>query len=140
MATSWGGGNSKDLTTRLEAQQRVTDEFGRGADTCVDLDKGLKKISDAIIAQRKRTPLPNLSQKYYIEEMEFKKRIWESTFAKYGCRDIIENIRLKSIAVVETSSAIKQEKSVLDVGNKNNNNYIALGAVVMLVGLYFILK
>jgi len=139
MATSWGGGYSEDLTTKLEAQQRVADEFG-GADTCVDLDKALKRISDAIISQRKRTPLPNLSQKYYIEAMEFKKRIWEDTFAKYGCRDIIENIRLKSIAVVETSSAIKQEKSVLDVGNKNNNNYIGLGAVVMLVGLYIILK
>jgi hypothetical protein len=47
---------------------------------------------------------------------------------------------LASFANTVTSSAIKQEDSVLEKGNKDQNLYIGLGSLVILVGLYIVLK
>jgi hypothetical protein len=140
MATSWGGGNSKESIARLEAQQRVVDRFGRGADNCVNTDKNIKIISDALVAERKKYPLPNLAQRYYIEAMESRKMIWENTFSRQGCRDILENIRLNDAGLNETKFAIRAEQQILPKNEQDVSLYIGLGAVVMLVGLYVILK
>lgn len=139
MATSWNN-NSNSWGVRQEAMQKVTDKFGNGSDNCVGTDKNIKIISDALVAERKKTPLPNLSQKYYMEEMEAKKMIWENTFARHGCRDILENIRLNDAGLNETKFAIRAEQQILPKNEQDTSLYIGLGAVVMLVGLYVILK
>lgn len=139
MATSWNN-NSNSWGVRQEAMQKVTDKFGNGSDNCVGTDKNIKIISDALVAERKKTPLPNLSQRYYMEEMEAKKMMWENTFARHGCRDVLENIRLNNAGLNETKFAIRAEQQILPKNEQDLSLYIGLGAVAMLVGLYVILK
>ena len=139
MVSSYGG--STEWSRAQEAgYERVQAEFGSLPYNCVSLDKDLKRISDRILLERKKNPLPNLQQKAYLEALELKKYAWEATFANKGCRDIIENIRLTTSAVEESKFAIKAEQQVLPANQKDQNLYIGLGAVVMLIGLYIVLK
>ena len=131
--TEWG--RAQEL-----AYEMVQNEFGSLPYNCVSLDKDIKRISDKLVVERKRTPLPNLRQKAYLEALELKKHAWESTFATKGCRDIIENIRLTTGAVEESKFAIKAEQQILPANQKDQSLYIGLGAVVMLIGLYIVLK
>jgi len=144
MVSSYGdgimGASSEYSRAQESAYQQVSNEFGSLPYNCQSLDKELKRLAERILTQRKNFPLPSLQQKLYVEQLESKKSAWEGAWATRGCRDIIENIRLQSIAVTETSSAIKQEKSVLEPNNKNQNMYIGIGGLVMLVGLYIVLK
>ena len=119
---------------------KVQNEFGSLPYNCVSLDKDIKRISDRLLAERKKSPLPNLQQRAYLDALELKKRTWENTFSDKGCRDIIENIRLTTGAVEESKFAIKAEQQILPVAEKDQSIYIGLGAVVMLIGLYIVLK
>ena len=124
----------------VQAYNKVVENFGHTPDTCVDLDKRIKLISDSIGTERKKYPNPSEFQRYYVERMEATKNIWINMFARYGCRDIIENIRLQSAGNIETKFAIQSEKQVLGESDKNQNLYIGMGAIVILVGLYVVLK
>jgi hypothetical protein len=138
MGLAWG--NSGGTPMVVLAQRKVVEDFGYTPDTCVDLDKRIKLISDSIGNERKKYPNPSEFQRYYVERMEFTKNSWTNIFAKRGCRDIIENIRLKSAGLTETKYAIQSEKQVLGESNKNQNLYIGMGAIIILVGLYVVLK
>lgn len=144
MVSSYGVGimgSSTDYSRAQEAgYQRVQEEFGSLPYNCANLDKEIKRISERLLQERKKYPLPSLEQQAFIDGLELKKSGWESMWASKGCRDIIENIRLASFANTVTSSAIKQEDSVLEKGNKDQNLYIGLGSLVILVGLYIVLK
>jgi hypothetical protein len=134
-------GSSTEFSRAQESGwQKVQNEFGSLPFNCADLDKQIKRISEKLLSERKKDPLPSVEQKAYMDALELKKSAWEGMWATNGCRDIIENIRLQSMAVVETSSAIKQEESVLDKGKKDQSLYIGLGGVVLLIGLYIVLK
>lgn len=139
MVSSYGG-STKSSLAQIEAFQKVQDEFGSLPYNCASLDKELKRLSDKLLSERKKYPLPNLQQSAYIDALELKKNAWESTWTTKSCKDIIENIRLESIAVTQTASAIKAEKSILGTANKNENIYIGLGGLVILVGLYIVLQ
>jgi len=134
-------GNSTEYSRAQESgYQKVQNEFGSLPFNCADLDKQIKRISDRLLTERKKDPLPSVEQKAFIDALELKKTGWESMWATNNCRDIIEKIRLQSMAVTETSSAIKQETSVLDKSKKDESLYIGLGGVVLLVGLYIVLN
>jgi DNA gyrase/topoisomerase IV subunit A len=124
-----------------KAYDLVQSQFGSLPLNCVSLDKELKTLQQAIIDAYK-TPLSSDEelQKAYKEQLEAKKASWENIFADHKCRDVIEKIRLASIANTETTSAIKQEESVLGKSTKNENTYIGIGAVILLVGLFVVLK
>jgi hypothetical protein len=139
MVSSYGGSTDWSRAQEL-AYEKVQNEFGSLPYNCVSLDKDIKRISDKLLAERKKSPLPNLQQKAYLEALELKKHAWESTFATKGCRDIIENIRLTTGAVEESKFAIKAEQQILPANQKDQSLYIGLGAVVMLIGLYIVLK
>jgi hypothetical protein len=132
--------NSAYLRAQELGYQRVQNEFGSLPYNCVSLDKELKRISDRLLTQRKLTMLPSLEQRMYMEALELKKHEWESVFANKGCRDIIENIRLNISAIEDSRFSIKAEKDVLPKNEKDQNLYIGLGAVVLLIGLYIVLK
>jgi len=132
-STEWG-------RAQEAGYEKVQNEFGSLPYNCTSLDKDIKRISDRLEAERKKSPLPSLQQRAYMEALELKKHAWESTFATRGCRDIIENIRLTTGAVEESKFAIRAEQQVLPVNQKDQNLYIGLGAVVMLVGLFIVLK
>jgi hypothetical protein len=139
MVSSYGGSTRWGLAQEA-GRQRVQSEFGTLPYNCVYLDKEIKRISDKLVSQRKLQSLPSVEQRAYMEALELKKYSWESTFAFKGCRDIIENIRLTTGAVEESKFAIKAEQQVLSVNQKDQALYIGLGAVVLLVGLYIVLK
>lgn len=146
MVSSYGEGimGSSTDTEISRAQKsgydRVQSEFGSQPINCVSLDKDLKRISDRIVEERKRYQSPSLQQRAYMDALELKKSIWEGTFGTKGCRDIIENIRLNTGAVEESKFAIRAEQQILPKNEKDQNLYIGLGAVVMLIGLYIVLK
>jgi hypothetical protein len=64
----------------------------------------------------------------------------EAKFSKFNCRDKIEAVRTRSFADALTETAIKSEESVLGKGFKEQKTYIALGSLVLLTGLYVVLK
>jgi hypothetical protein len=64
----------------------------------------------------------------------------EAKFSKFNCRDKIEAVRTRSFADSLTETAIKSEESVLGKGFKEQKTYIALGSLVLLTGLYVVLK
>jgi hypothetical protein len=134
------GNQSQSDRVREAGWAKVQSEFGSLPYDCVSLDKELKKISSRLIGVRKATPLPTPEWKAYTDALELKKLDWESTFAQKSCRDIIENIRVQSAGLTETKFAIQSEKQVLGESNKNQNLYIGIGAVVILAGLYIVLK
>jgi hypothetical protein len=134
-------GSSTEWSRAQESgYEKVQNEFGSLPYNCVDLDLQLKKISDKILQQRKLNPLPSTEQRAYLEALELKKSGWEGTFGTKGCRDIIENIRLTTSAVESSKFAIRAEQQVLPKNEKDQSLYIGLGAVVMLIGLYIVLK
>jgi hypothetical protein len=131
---------------KVKAFDLVQSEFGSLPYNCEKLDIDLKRLEQAIINAYKM-PLKfdergnaDLYQRAYKEELEGKKKYWENLFTKNNCRYVFENIRLKSASLAETKYAIQSEKQVLGESNKNQNLYISIGAIVMLVGLYVILK
>jgi hypothetical protein len=145
MVSSYAGTTDWD-GARARAFEVVQNQFGSLPYNCQTLDKDLKRIQEAII-KGYRMPLSfdrqgnaNLNQRAYKEALESKKASLESAFQTRGCRDIIENIRLTTVGLKETEYAIKSEQQVLGKSNKDQNIYIGIGAVVMLVGLYVILQ
>jgi hypothetical protein len=64
----------------------------------------------------------------------------EAKFSKFNCRDKIEAVRTRSFADALTETAIKSEESVLSKGFKEQKTHIALGGLVLLTGLYVVLK
>jgi hypothetical protein len=144
MVSSYGVGIMGSTNEWQGAQesgyQRVLDEFGSLPYNCVSLDKDIKRISDKILEERKKSPLPSLQQRAYLEALEGKKSEWQGTFDTKSCRDIIEKIRLTTGAVEQSKFAIKAEQQILPKNEKDQNLYIGLGAVVMLIGLYIVLK
>jgi hypothetical protein len=124
---------------KQKAFERVRNDFGALPYNCQDLDKQLKKIQDVILTAYKSADI-SLEQRAYREELALKKNYFEGLFSSHNCRDVIENIRLTADAVKETEYAIKGEQQVLGKNNKNQNIYIGIGGLVILVGLFVILK
>ena len=131
---------------RIKAYDAVQNQFGSLPLNCQGLDRDLKRLQEAIIDAYK-TPLSSdprgsqgLYDRAYKEALETKKQGWETMFDSRNCRDIIEDIRLTTGGVKETEYAIKSEKQILTTDTKDQNIYIGVGAVVMLVGLFMVLN
>ena len=113
----------------------VQNEFGWKGGTCVQLDKLLRDIRDKIVAERLK-----FSNDYYIQALLDQKAVLEMSFASNSCSDKIETLRQKENAVLITKTSIDQEKKVLGSSKKEENLYIGVGALVLLVGLFIVLK
>jgi len=101
------------------------------ANTCVDLDKDVKKISDEI------TKEPNNQLKNYF--LSYAKEQVLGKFNRYDCRNRIENTRLDEAGNVNTKYSIKSEQSVLGKSNTQTNIYIVIGGLVILSTLVILL-
>jgi hypothetical protein len=64
----------------------------------------------------------------------------EEKFAKMKCAKKIEYLRLNETAVLDLEQAIKSEASVIEKNKKEQNIYIAVGGIVLLVGFYILIK
>ena len=64
----------------------------------------------------------------------------EEKFAKMKCSKKIEYLRLNETAVLDLEQAIKSEASVLEKNKKEQNIYIALGGITVLIAFYILIK
>jgi hypothetical protein len=102
------------------------------ANTCVDLDKDVKKISDEIT----KDPTNQL-KKYFLS---YAKEQVLGKFNRYDCRNKIEQTRLDKLGNLITKDAINQEQTVLGKSNLQNNIYILIGATVFITAIVILLK
>lgn len=120
----------------VNAQERVQNEFGTGAGDCVSLDLLIKKLGDRIVSER----LKPKQDQYYLQALEERKTAMERGFTINSCSEKIEKSRQIESALLLTKGAIKDEESVLPKNNVEQNIYIGVGALVLLVGLYIIVR
>lgn len=64
----------------------------------------------------------------------------EDKFAKMNCPNKIEYLRLNETAVLDLEQAIRSEASVIEKNKKEQNIYIALGGVTLLIAFYILIK
>ena len=134
------GNNTNAQGDNQKAIQKVFwEEYYGMPDTCVDLDKAIKNISDKIVLERKKISL-NGYQNAYIKALESKKQTFIGSFANNNCQDIIENIKLLENGIAQTKYAIKSEQQVIPKNEIDQKIYIALGGIVLLVGLYIVIN
>ena len=113
----------------------VQNEYAWKGGTCVQLDKLLRDIRDRIVAERLK-----FSNDNYIQALVDQKAVLEMSFASNSCSDKIETLRQKETGVLITKTSIDQEKKVLGSSKKEENIYIGVGAVVLLVGVIILVK
>ena len=101
------------------------------AEDCIRLDKSIKSKQEEEITK------PNPSNIYQLISF---KNSQERAFASQLCSDKIETQRQLETALLITKTAIEQEKKVLGNSKKEENIYIGVGAVVLLVGVIILVK
>jgi len=105
------------------------------ANTCAELDRDLKLISEEIVKYRAQSNTQKqIDFLTYSQELVFQK------FEVYDCRGRIEQKRLNDIAKTLAKSAIKDEISVLGKSKKDTTIYIILGSFLVLSTLLILLK
>jgi hypothetical protein len=123
-------------TLMYEARQKVQNEFGAGENNCVSLDLLIKKLIDKIALETKKL---NPNKEYITALIEFKSSM-QNQFDINRCADKIEKSRQIESALLLTKGAIESEESVLTKSNVEQKIYIGAGALILLVGLYIIVK
>jgi hypothetical protein len=101
------------------------------AEDCIHTDKLIKAIQEEMTK-------PNPSRSIY--ELKSWKEALEQDSAKQLCADKIETQRQIETATLITKSAIEQEKKILGSSKKEENIYIGIGALVLIVGLIILIK
>lgn len=102
---------------------------------CASLDYSLKRIQDRIVEQTKNQPNEDRRR-----VLTWYKDILEDYFELKGCRDKIEKQRLLDSAKSQTLFAIKAEDSVLGENQKNQNIYLGVGALVLVLSTGILLS
>lgn len=105
------------------------------ANTCIDLDRDLKKISEELTEFRKTQ-----NKQTHINFLMYANKLLLEKFDRFNCRDRIEQTRIEDMAQTITKSAITQEKSVLNKSSKETTVYIVIGSLVVLSSLIILLK
>jgi len=102
---------------------------------CASLDYAIKRIQDRIAEQTRTKP-----NEKHRKVLEWYKQILEDYFELKSCRDKIEKQRLLDSAKSQTLFAIKAEDSVLGESQKNQNIYLGVGALVLVLGTAILLS
>jgi hypothetical protein len=118
---------------------RTPDPSGKGIsipDTnCATLDYSIKRIQDRIVEQTRTQPNEDRRR-----VLAWYKDILEDYFEIKNCRNKIEKQRLLDSAKSQTLFAIKAEDSVLGENEKNQNIYLGLGALVLVLSTGILLS
>jgi hypothetical protein len=105
------------------------------ADNCKNLDYSIKTIQDRIAEQTKNRP-----NETHRRVLVWFKNILEDYFQFKGCRDTIEKQRLIDSAKSQAIFSIKAEDSILGENQKNQNIYLGVGALVLVVSTGLLLS
>lgn len=119
--------------------KQVYFKYPNKPENCYKTDENIKLITDELSKETKKL-LTGGANREYIKALEQRKQVYELIFLNGKCRDKIEEDRLKESANLLTKSAIGQEKDVVDKSFKLQKIYIGVGALVLVVGLYVVLK
>ena len=149
----FGGGCSENINSRMCSENywryapteymgyfwKLPDPSGKGIsipDTnCASLDYSIKRIQNRIVEKTKNQP--NEQRR---KVLVWYKEILEDYFELKGCRDKIEKQRLLDSAKAQTLFAIKAEDSVLGESQKNQNIYLGIGALVLVLSTAILLR
>jgi hypothetical protein len=123
---------SKYLDTKTGANST---RFTVKANTCAELDRDLKLISEDLNYFRARS-----NTQTQIDFLTFSQESVFQKFENYDCRGRIEQKRLDDMANTLAKSAIKDEISVLGKSKKDTTIYIVLGSFLVLSTLLILLK
>jgi len=128
-------------TTYIETPEdkKVYYKYPLKPENCYKLDENLKLITDELAIETKKLLTGNANREY-IKALQLRKGSYELTFNQADCRNKIEEDRLKESANLLTKTAIGQEKDVVDKSFNLQKVYIGVGALVLVVGLYIVLK
>jgi hypothetical protein len=105
------------------------------ANTCIDLDRDIKLISEELTEFRKRQ-----DKQTEINFLMYANKLLLAKFDQFTCRDRIEQTRIDDMAQTITKSVINQEKSLLDKSSKETTVYMIIGSLVVLSALVILLK
>lgn len=111
-------------------------------DECVSLDSDIKKHNDNAYEVRKQILSGNVAPNSHLtltQETEFaEKKLF--MFNLKSCAEKLEFKKSVDNAILLTDTSIKSEQSVLAKNYKEQYIYIGLGAVIILTGLYIVIK
>jgi hypothetical protein len=119
--------------------KKVEYKYSIKPENCYKLDENLKLITDELALETKKL-LTGGANREYIKALQSRKSSYEGSFTQADCRNKIEEDRLKESANLLTKTAIGQEKDVVDKSFNLQKVYIGVGALVLVVGLYIVLK
>jgi hypothetical protein len=100
------------------------------SDDCVELDLAIKRITDRIVEQTRNSPNEDNRQ-----VLVWYKEILEDYFRFNSCRDKITQQRFSDFGKTTTLGGITSEKSILGKSEKNQNIYLGIGAVVLVLSV-----
>jgi hypothetical protein len=119
--------------------KKLPDPSGLGieieADNCAKLDRDIKKMIDGIAEQTKNQPDEGRRR-----VLVWFKSILEDYFQLQGCRDTIEKQRLIDSSKTQTIFSIRAEDSVLGENQKNQNIYLGVGALLLVLSTGILLS
>ena len=111
---------------------------------CVKLDESIKFLKDEIVRyERKKLELGDKWLPWQEKRLQsFKDDVKnkQEDFISKGCKARLQSEKLKDEAITLTDMASQQERNVLGKNFKEQYAYIGIGAIVLLTGLYIVLK
>jgi hypothetical protein len=119
--------------------KQVNKKYSGKRENCYKTDENLKLITEELSVETKKL-LTGGANREYIKSLQSRKSSYEINFSQSDCRNKIEEDRLKESANLLTKTAIGQEKDVVDKSFNLQKVYIGVGALVLIVGLYIVLK
>lgn len=126
------------LTLKKEIEQELSLEtnpmYSSIGNTCVELDVKISLLQRWILEEYKN------KNPYMANVYEKQKKMLEDKFNKFNCRDKIEVQRTGDVINTIVKGTINAEQNINKSSFREQNTYIALGSLVLLVSLYSVIK
>ena len=110
---------------------------------CANIDRTINEFKNKILNLRKKaltTSGLTPNEEVLLGRIQADVNARENEFTNKNCRDKIETKRLTATAIVSTKLAEQMEQQVLSRNEKEKYIYIGVGGLVLLTGLFIILK
>jgi len=111
---------------------------------CVQLDESIKATKDEIV--RFETKKLQLGDKWLpfsekiLQSYKDSVKNYQNDFISKGCKGRLESEKLKDNAIILTDMSSQQEKNILKKNVTEQYAYIGIGGLVLITGLYMVLK
>lgn len=132
--------NTKNCALNTKSDVKVSNASFQ---ECAGLDNGIREFKQNILDLRKKAlTISGLTknEEGLLVRLQSDLNERENKFTNKNCRDKIETIRLTDTAVVSTKLAEIMEQQVLSKNQKEKYVYLGVGGLVLLTGLFIVLK